>query len=422
MINQDFREKVSRYYNNNLIKHVFNKLDDYKEEIISNWKELARIYSPSGGEIGRAKYILEKFKETGILETTIDETGNVIGLIKGKHKGPCIAFVGTMDDMIRVAKRVNEWNKPILEKNGMLVGPGTFIIGSCVSIIGLAKLFSLPEIEFNGKIYLVGLVKEAQNLGGIKGFLKDHEGEIDYLIDVMGGIGRMYYGALGITMLKVHFKGPGGHTLSGGLPNVTRGIAKAIDKIYSIPLPSEIEEKKFIDFEIGKIDLSGHYLNISMVNASDVINHKSENGWFTVDLRSINKEVQESIKTQIQTIVEQVAKEENLGWQIEIINDIPAAQLPDARNSRLVKIAEEVIKLFEPDIFISNMGSTNMNIGILNQIPSIMVAGKEGGNRDTPEEYGNIKYIMLGIKTHFLIGFILTSGKFPRETLVQSMK
>ena len=44
-------------------------------------------------------------------------------------------------------------------------------------------------------------------------------------------------------------------------------------------------------------------------------------------------------------------------------------------------------------------------------IPSIMMAGKEGGNRDTPEEYGNINYIIMGIKANFLIGFMLASGK-----------
>lgn len=411
MNNGDFKEEVSKYYNNRTVNQVFDKLNEYREEIVLDWKKLAKIYSPSGGEIKRAEYILEKFRKFGISNSYIDDTGNVIGLIIGKEKGPCIAFSGTMDDMISIANRVKEWNKPIIEKNNMLIGPGTFITGSCISIIGLAKLFSLPELQFNGNIFLVGVAKEEQSLEGIRGFLKDHGGKIDFYIDVMGGVGRMYYGALGITMLKGHFKGPCGHTLSGGLPNVTRGIAKAIDKIYSIPLPSETKEKKVVDFGIGRIDLCGHYLNIAMLNASDAINHKSEDGWFSVDLRSINNDVIESVKSQIQTIVEKVANEENLEWWIETISDIPGGQLPEARNSRLVRIAEEVMNNFCPEIHISNMGSTNMNIGILNRIPSIMIAGKEGGNRDTFEEFGNIFYIFMGIKAHFLLGFILTSGK-----------
>jgi hypothetical protein len=38
-----------------------------------------------------------------------------------------------------------------------------------------------------------------------------------------------------------------------------------------------------------------------------------------------------------------------------------------------------------------------------------MVAGNEGGNWDTVEEYGNIENILKGIKAHFLIGYILFS-------------
>lgn len=405
-----FREEVSKYYNNSITNQIFEKLNGYREELIADWKELAKIYSPSGEEIKRAEYILEKFREVGILNAHIDETGNIVGLINGKKEGPCIAFTGTMDDLISIANRVKEWNKPILQKDDKLIGPGTFITGTCVSIIGLAKLFSLPEIEFNGKIYVVGLAKEEKFLEGSRGFLRDHGREIDYFIDVMGGVGRLYYGALGLTWLKVHFKGSRGHTASGGLPNVTRGIARAIDKIYSIPLPSETQEKKFADFGVGKIELSGHYLNIAMLNASDVINHKAEDGWFSVDLRSIDNNVIDSVKAQIKAILKKVAKEENLGSWIEVVGEIPGGQLPDARNSRLVRVAEEVMKLFDSDLYVSHMGSTNMNIGILHQIPSIMIAGNEGGNRDTNEEYGNINYIIMGIKMHFLIGYILALG------------
>jgi hypothetical protein len=40
-----------------------------------------------------------------------------------------------------------------------------------------------------------------------------------------------------------------------------------------------------------------------------------------------------------------------------------------------------------------------------------MIAGNEGGNRDTFEEYGNIEPIFTGIKLYFLIGMILTNAE-----------
>lgn len=412
MNEEDIQEVILEYYNSQFIKKVFEILDNYKDIIISNWKDLAKIYSPSGDEINRAKYILEKFNSLGLSNLRIDSTGNVVGQIIGKNKGTTLAFIGMMDDLKTIAERVKNWDKPIIIQNEKILGPGTYTTGACVSIIGLAKLFTLPQVEFKGKIYLVGVAKEELYLEGMKGFLKEYGGEIDYIIDVMGGLGRMYYGALGITMLKIHFKGPEGHTMEGGLPNVTRGVARAIDQIYSIPLPGETKEKEVVEFGIGKIDLRGHYLNITMLHASEVVNHKAEDAWFTVDLRSINNDVITSILSQIKIIVENVAAEEKLDYEIEILTEIPAGQLDGARNSRLVRIAEESMKLFTSDLYVNNMGSSNMNIGIQYEIPSIMIAGNEGGNRDTPQEYGNIESIIKGIKLNFLIGYILTSEKW----------
>lgn len=411
MPNLDYAKEVNKYYNARVVNDAFEKLKKYEKELKIVWKKLAKMYSPSGGEISRAKFIRKRLTKFGISNAYIDGTGNVVGFLEGNEKGPNIAFLGTMDDLKTIAERVKGWHSPIQEKNGRLIGPGTFITGSCVSIVGLARLFTLPEIHFNGKIYFVGVVKEETGLEGIKRFLIDHPDEIDYIIDVFGGLGRIHYGALGINMFKVHFIGPGGHTMSGRLPNVTKGIAKAIDRIYSIPLPNEIPEKEFADFGVGRVDLSGHYLNIAMLEASKVINHQSKDGWFSVDLRSMSNDVKESVKKKILSIVEEVAKEENLEWWFETIIDFPAAQISGFRDSRLVRVAEEATKILGSDAFLSNMGSTNMNIGIVNQIPSIMIAGNEGGNRDTFEEYGNIEPIFTGIKLYFLIGMILTNAE-----------
>ena len=394
---QVYKREVSNCLNSQQIKNILQNFDEDKNKILTEWKELAKIYSPSGNEILRAKYIVNKFKQNKINNAYIDGHGNVVGLIDSKTAGSTIVFLGTMDDLATVAEMVKSWEKPIVEKDGKLLGPGTNSSATCVSILGLAKLFTIPEIQFTGKIYLVGVVQEETGLTGVKGFLADHP-DVDYLVDIMAGIERISYGALGIHWFKIHFKGPRGHTLSGGLPNVTRGVARAVDQIFSIPIPKEPPEKS-------------SYLNISMLGAGKVFNHRYDDGWFSVDLRSMDNNVLLDLKDQIFKIADNVAKEEKLEYWVEKYSQSPAGQIPGARDSKFIRIAEEATKLLGSDVSLSNRGSSNMNIGISNNILSISTGGDRGSGRDTPEEYANIEPVLKGIKLDFLIGYIMAEGK-----------
>lgn len=394
---QEVQENVMRYHKNPMVKAVFESLQLSEAELIQDWKAIARIYAPSGNEVLRAKYLQKKFKEYNIPGAYIDKNGNTIGVIDGQPGGPCIAFLATMDDLATVADLVKSWDKPIAQKAGRLFGPGTNIGGICTTILGLAKMFTHPEIQFRGKIMLVGVVQEETGSVGIKGLINDHPGEIDLIVDIMGGVGRISYGALGIHWFKIHFKGERGHTMRGGLPNVTRGVAKAVDRIYDIPLSAAPESRT--------------HLNIAMLGAGKVYNHKSEDGWFSVDLRSVTNEALTDVKNKIFKIVKQVAIEENLNWEVEPYTETPAGQIPGARDSDLVRVAEECNRLFIEKVSLSTRGSSNMNSGIAANILSISLGGNRGGNRDRVDEYGNIEPIFTGMKVNFLLGYILTQGK-----------
>ncbi|MBN2156130.1 MAG: M20/M25/M40 family metallo-hydrolase [Candidatus Lokiarchaeota archaeon] len=387
---------------------ILESLYSNKKELIENWLTLASIYSPSGGESKRAEYIKKKLLQMGIPHVYIDQVGNVIGILQTKKKGPTTAFLCTMDDLITIADRVNSKKFPVRIENDKIVGPGTLITGSCVTLIALAKLLFAKKTELSGTIYLVAVVQEEQDFGGIRFFLQEND-DIDYVIDIMGGFGRIFYGALGIKMLKVHFYGPSGHTLSGGLPNVNVALAEAITQIFEIPLPSRenLNNQNYHNLGIGKIQLTGAYINIGMVKSGKSFNHKPEKGWLSVDLRSYDNEILNKLFEKITHISENIANKYDFKYQIEIYKDLPAAQISDAKNSQLVKFAEYITIKLGKEVFLSDMGSTNMNIGILKGILSIMVAGNEGGNHDTPNEYGNIDSILDGTSFHFLLAYAI---------------
>lgn len=390
-MSDDYPNLVSEYWNSKVVNYAFLKFDEYVPEMIKEWKKIALIYAPSGNELLRAEYLVKKFKEFGIDNAHIDNNGNAVALID-KGEGPTVTILGTMDDLATVADLVKTWDKPIEELDGKLIGPGTHISGILSNLLILAKLLMLPQVLFKGKIYLVGVVQEETGLIGVKGFLSDHPDEVDYLIDIMGGIGRMSYGGIGIHWFKVHFKGPKAHTLGGPGPNVTKGVAKAIPQIFSLPLPEN------------------SYLNISMLGAGKVFNHRGDDGWFSVDLRSLDNSVIDEIKTKIWNIADQVAEEENLEEWIEPVVETPAGQIPGARYSPLTRVAEEIVKIMGYEPKLSNRGSCNMNVGVAKGILSISTGGDRGGARDSIESYANIVPVMQGAKWVFMISYILANG------------
>ena len=391
----DYTQIVKTVKSLDQVQRSFNFSDSIEEALISDWKKLAMIYAPSKNEKMRAEYISKRFSEIGLKDVHIDRHGNAVGLIESEKSGPTTVFLGTMDDLATVAELVKNWDKPIQEKDGKLFGPGTNSSATCTTIIGLARLFTQPHLNLKGRIYFIGLVQEETGLNGIKGFLADHSNEVDYLVESGAGIGRLSYGALGINWFKIHFSGPRAHTLRGDGPNVTKGVAKAVTRVWKLERPSEPEEKKV-------------FLNISMLGAGKVFNHRHDDGWFSVDIRSSDNDNLNAFKSEIIQTVEEAAREEELGYWIEEESGSPAAIIPGSRNSSLVRVAEEATKSFGYDVSVSPRGSSNMNVGVSQSILSISTGGNRGGERNTPNEYANIEPVLKGIKLNFLIGYILS--------------
>ena len=388
MSETDYEKEAVRYYSNEIVQRTFREFESWKEDIKTEWKTLAKIYTPSGAEKARADEIVRKFKEYGIEKAYVDDHLNAVGLIEGK--GPTVAYIATMDDLLTVAEMVKTWDKPVEEKDGKMIGPGTNSSACCASLISIARLFTFPWVKPHARIYLVACAQEETALTGVKGFLKDHDGEVDYLLETGGGIGGITYGGIGIHWFEIHFRGTRGHTLNGGLPNVTRAIARAVEQIFSIPLPQDPEKRTL--------------LNIAMLGAAKVYNHKSDDGWFSVDLRSMSNEVLKNIKEQIFTIASEAAKEQGYEWWMEPYSEIPAGQTSGGRDSRLVRLTEAAYKQFGITPNLSNRATSNLNIGFAKGIPTIGMSGNRGALRDTPDEYANIEPVLMGPKLHFLVG------------------
>jgi acetylornithine deacetylase/succinyl-diaminopimelate desuccinylase-like protein len=391
----NFEEEAKRYYYSTVVQRSYKEYENVAEDMKFFWKKLAKIYAPSGAEKPRAEEIVKKFKDYGMKGSHVDEHQNAIGVLEGT--GPTIAYIATMDDLATVADYVKSWDKPIIENDGKMVGPGTNSSATCVSLIGIARLFTFSWVKPHSRFYFVACAQEETALNGMKGFIKDHGDEVDYILETGGGLGGITFGGIGIHWFKIHFKGERGHTLNGGLPNVTRAIARAVDKIFSIPLPQELEKRTL--------------LNIAMLGAAKVYNHKSEDGWFSVDLRSMDNDNLIKLKEEIFRIADEAATEQGYQYYVEPYSEVPAGQIIGGKDNKLVRMAEAAYKPFGIQPTLSNRAASNCNVSFAKGILTIGMSGNRGALRDTPNEYANIEPVLKGPKLHFLVGYQLASGE-----------
>ena len=200
-------------------------------------------------------------------------------------------------------------------------------------------------------------------------------------VDVLGDGRRISYGAIVIHWWKVIGEGPKGHSLGGGLPNVNRGLARAMDAIFALPQPERETTSRTV-------------VNISMIRSGAVFNHKPETGWFSLDVRSLDAAVVEDIEADVRAILTRVGDETETTLTMEPFQLTPGGQIPGARESELVTSAEAIAKHlgFEPSL--SNRGSSNLNVAIGNGTPAIGLGGQRGGSRAEPEEWASIPAMM----------------------------
>jgi acetylornithine deacetylase/succinyl-diaminopimelate desuccinylase-like protein len=240
-------------------------------------------------------------------------------------------------------------------------------------------------------LIFAAVAQEETGLVGMKNLYDDLGDRALAYVDVLGDGRRISYGALTIHWWKVVGYGPPGHSLRGGLPNVNRGLARAIDRILGLPQP---EREKDND--------NRTVINVSILRSGSVFNHKPETGWFSLDIRSLDPSIVEEIEQEVKAILAEVAEETQTRIELEPFQITPGGQIPGARESDLVRTSEAISRYlgFEPTL--RNSGSSNMNLPIGKGTLAIGLGGQRGGGRGFPDEWAGIP-AMIDTAKHVLL-------------------
>ncbi len=376
---------------------AIESVDAWRDDTANLLVEIGGIESPSGAEHARATRVAEEMRRIGLSDVRMTDSPNVIGRIPGRS-GEAVVFVSTLDDLRTVAQHQRERQAPPEIDGDRVVGPGTNTSSTTVAMLTAARALIAAGIEPEHDLVFASVAQEETGLNGMRDLYAEYKDTAHSFIDVLGDGRRISYGALGIHWWKVFASGPPGHTLRGGLPNVNLGIARAVDRILGLPQPEDHADRMT-------------RINVAMLQSGAVFNHKPAEGWFSLDVRSLDAEIIAEIEDDVRSILDDVEEETGIAFRLEPENMTPGGQIPGARESDLVRWSEHVSRRMGLSPTFSNSGSANLNIAIGAGTPAIGLGGGRGGARGNPDEWADINAMMRSAQHVALLAIALGSGR-----------
>jgi acetylornithine deacetylase/succinyl-diaminopimelate desuccinylase-like protein len=371
---------------------------------VEEWIRIAEMQGKSGHEQERGRYVAAEMQREGLAVTT-DSIGNVIGVRKGRSGGPSVVFAAHLDIVHPLGTDLR------VRRNGdTLHAPGIFDNSASVAnMLAVIRALNAANVETRGDLIFIGTAQEELGLRGMSYWL-DHNPRPGVVVAMDGGLGAIPYGALGIYWTKYFYRGQGSHTnTSAGKPHPARAAAAAIQRIYEIVIPQ------------GR---GGAVYNVGQIHGGVIFNGIPEEVWFSVDLRSVNPTLLDSLDNEVERRARQAAEVERVAFAKEIVNHERAGgteeMLRDRRAHPLVQTAVDIqtwlgVQTGGRDAVAT--GSTDSNAAVVRGIPSIAIGRSYGGDQHTLREWAHWPSAILGSKLTLLLAITMggaaASGVIP---------
>jgi acetylornithine deacetylase/succinyl-diaminopimelate desuccinylase-like protein len=355
------------------VRDALRWLDGNFPAQVQEWIRITQIPAQSGHEQQRGAYVAEQMRAEG-LDVSVDSIGNITGRRRGTGGGPVIVFATHMDTVHPLGTDVT-----VRVDGGTLRAPGVFDNSASVAdMLAVIRAMNRASVRTRGDLVLVATTQEELGLRGMDWWLA-HNPRPDMVVAVDGGLGPVNYGALGIYWTRYHFTGEGSHTnLSTGKPHPAHALADAIRSIFELRIPE------------GR---GGAVYNVGMLGGGKVFNAIPQDAWFTVDLRSVNPALLDSLDAEINQRVRAAADSNHVGTSAEQVQHQRAAgtedMLRDRRAHPIVQTALDIHRHLGIETTAEATGSTDANMAVTRGIPAIAVGRALGGDQHTLGEWAD---------------------------------
>ncbi len=214
-----------------------------QEQRIAAWqREAVSIPAPPFGEVVRAAWFVERFRELGLQEVTNDAEGNALGWLRPYSPGsPIVLLSAHLDTVFPAGTPID-----IVEEGPILRAPGACDNGA--GLAGLLAIAAVAAAEANAfasnVLFAANVGEEAE--GDLRGMREIFERSC-YPKDIVASIALEGAGTetlvtrgLGSKRFRVTVTGPGGHAWTEpDTPNPVMVLAAALHRCASEPLPRQ---------------------------------------------------------------------------------------------------------------------------------------------------------------------------------------
>lgn len=382
------------------VKAAMAMLEKNFPQQVEEWVRITEMPGKSGLEQARGAFVKAAFEKEG-LKPTVDSIGNVIAVRKGTGGGPTIAIMAHMDVVFP-----NETPKKVRRSGDTLFAPGVGDnTASVANMLATLRTMNATKFASKGDIIFIGTTQEELGLKGAEYWLRTNP-RPDLLIVPDGAFGSVAYGALGIYWTKYVFTSPGAHTLaSRGRPTPVKALAAAIERLYQLQFPALPD---------------GAVMNIGQIHGGNIFNAVPQELYFTVDLRSSDPVLLDSLDRTITRVTQQVADEYKVGLRVEVDQKNQAGgtekQLAGARAHPLVQTAIDINRALGISSGMPGAaeavatGATDANPGVVRKIPSIAIGGSKASGAHQLTEFAIASSALPSTKLLYLLTATFADG------------
>ena len=344
-------------------------LRNLREILFANVVMAGEIPAPTGSEGRMTRFLSDRFTECGLNNISLDQAGNVAGMLSGK----------TGKRTLLVASHVDKiWAET--EDHTVSVGVGVMSgRGLADNSLGVAVLATLPlileelGIVLDANLILLGTTRSfgRGDLRGIRFFLENSEWEIDSALCLEGmALGRLSFSSLGMARGEIMVEWA--RTPDEDSRNeATSGVIATLSALVQSMLVIHQRESPETRILVGSIESGSGY------------SVPPRNGVVRFEIRSLDADLVARIEEEIISLVESLSGRDGITIGIEIIARRRPGNL--GREHPLVCAAGEI--LLELGVESRVEPSVSELAALLDRrIPSLTLGLTKGENRHSPEE------------------------------------
>ena len=366
---------------------ILDYISEHAQETYDLLVELAQIPSPSNHEEKRAEFIKNLLEEWGAEGVYIDEALNVVFPYDDDGEKDLVVFMAHTDVVFPDTTPL-----PLNVEGDRLCCPG---VGDDTANLVTMLMVVKYLLKYPGKTKDLGVIFVAnsgeEGLGNLKGSRKICEtygSRMKRFYSFDGGLTGITTRAVGSSRFRVSAHTIGGHSYGKfGNPNAIAGIAKVIDDIYSIKVPSG-----------GKTTY-----NVGTISGGTSVNTIAQDVQMLCEYRSDDLKSMEIMEDHFQKIFKK-RNTKDVSLTVELVGLRPCGALDaqaQAVQDDMLEHAASILEEYTGKKPRTGAGSTDCNIPLSMNIPSLCYGFYNGQGAHTREEYVEISSLNTGYHVAF---------------------